>query len=99
MVRQKRSIQMLSLQRPLPSMLICMLCFVSRFSHALVGILASLVGVDYLGCAIYLVRNRVAVYEDSIRRHHEMLEMAAYKDSIAKQIRFEAKRIKEKLNE
>lgn len=29
------------------------------------------------------VRNRVAVYEDSVRRHHKMLEMAAYKDSIA----------------
>ena len=24
------------------------------------------------------VRNRVAVYEDSIRRHYEMVEMAAY---------------------
>ena len=29
------------------------------------------------------VRNRVAVYEDSVRRHHEILEVAAYKDSIA----------------
>ena len=29
------------------------------------------------------VRNRVAAYEDSIRRHHEMVEMAAYKDSVA----------------
>ena len=25
------------------------------------------------------VRNRVAAYEDSIRHHHEMVEMAAYK--------------------
>ncbi len=33
------------------------------------------------------VRNRVEVYEDSIRRHYEMVEMAAYKDSIAKQLR------------
>ena len=36
------------------------------------------------------VRNRVAVYEDSIRRHHEMVEMAAYKDSIAKKLSHEA---------
>ena len=36
------------------------------------------------------VRNRVAVYEDSIRRHHEMVEMAAYKDSLAKQLNKEA---------
>ena len=32
------------------------------------------------------VRNRVAVYEDSVRRHHEMIEMAAYKDSIANKL-------------
>ena len=36
------------------------------------------------------VRNRVAVYEDSIRRHHEMVEMAAYKDSVAKKLSHEA---------
>ena len=40
------------------------------------------------------VRNRVAVYEDSINRHHEMLEMAAYKDSIANKLREESKGIK-----
>ena len=43
------------------------------------------------------VRNRVAVYEDSIRRHHEMVEMAAYKDSLAKQLNKEANDIKERL--
>ena len=32
------------------------------------------------------VRNRVAAYEDSIRHHHEMVEMAAYKDSIANKL-------------
>ena len=40
------------------------------------------------------VRNRVTVYEDSIRRHHEMLEMAAYKDSMANKLREESKGIK-----
>ena len=40
------------------------------------------------------VRNRVAVYEDSIRRHHEMVEMAAYKDSIAKKLSHEADEIR-----
>ena len=40
------------------------------------------------------VRNRVTVYEDSIRRHHEMLEMAAYKDSIANKLWEESKGIK-----
>ena len=43
------------------------------------------------------VRNRVAVYEDSIRRHHEMLEMAAYKDSIANKFRKESEIIKKML--
>lgn len=43
------------------------------------------------------VRNRVAVYEDSIRRHYEMIEMAAYKDSLAKQLNKEANDIKERL--
>ena len=41
------------------------------------------------------VRNRVAVYEDSVRRHYEMIEMAAYKDSLAKQLNKEANDIKE----
>ena len=40
------------------------------------------------------VRNRVAVYEDSIRRHHEMVEMAAYKDSVATKLLEESKDIK-----
>ena len=41
------------------------------------------------------VRNCVAVYEDSVRRHYEMIEMAAYKDSLAKQLNKEANDIKE----
>ena len=41
------------------------------------------------------VRNRVAVYEDSVRRHYEMIEMAAYKDCLAKQLNKEANDIKE----
>ena len=40
------------------------------------------------------VRNRVTVYEDSIRRHHEILEMAAYKDSMANKLWEESKGIK-----
>lgn len=40
------------------------------------------------------VRNRVAVYEDSVRRHHEILEVAAYKDSIANTLWKESKQIK-----
>ena len=40
------------------------------------------------------VRNRVAVYEDSIRRHHEMVVMADYKDSIAKKLSHEADEIR-----
>ena len=40
------------------------------------------------------VRNRVAIYEDSIRRHHEMVEMAAYKDSVATKLLEESKDIK-----
>ena len=43
------------------------------------------------------VRNRVAVYEDSIRRHHEMVEMAAYKDSVAKKLSHEADEIRKLL--
>ena len=44
--------------------------------------------------AINNVRNRVAVYEDSVRRHHEMLEMAAYKDNMANKLWEESKGIK-----
>ena len=40
------------------------------------------------------VRNRVAVYEDSIRRHYEMVVMADYKDSIAKELSHEADEIR-----
>ena len=40
------------------------------------------------------VRNRVAVYEDSIRRHHEMVVMADYKDSIANELSHEADEIR-----
>ena len=40
------------------------------------------------------VRNRVAAYEDSIRHHHEMVEMAAYKDSIANKLLQKSHRIK-----
>ena len=40
------------------------------------------------------VKNRVAAYEDSIRHHHEMVEMAAYKDSIANELLQESNRIK-----
>ena len=39
------------------------------------------------------VRNRVAAYEDSIRHHHEMVEMATYKDSIANKLLQESNRI------
>ena len=40
------------------------------------------------------VRICVAAYEDSIRHHHEMVEMAAYKDSIANKLLQESNRIK-----
>ena len=43
------------------------------------------------------LKNRVAVYEDSVRQHYEMIEMAAYKDSLAKQLSKEANDIKERL--
>ncbi len=43
------------------------------------------------------VRNRVTVYEDSLRRHYEMVEMAAYKDSVAKKLFHEANVIKQTL--
>ena len=44
------------------------------------------------------VRNRVAAYEDSIRHHHEMVEIASYKDSIARQLIDESNRIKMQVN-
>ena len=40
------------------------------------------------------VRNRVATYEDSIRHHHEMVEMAAYQNRIANKLLQESNRIK-----
>ena len=40
------------------------------------------------------VRNRVAVYEDSVCRHHEMVELSAYKDSVASVLKKEVKEIK-----
>ena len=43
------------------------------------------------------VRYRVVAYEDSIRNHYEMIEMAAYKDSVARQLFDESNRIKTQL--
>ena len=40
------------------------------------------------------VRNRVTAYEDSVRHHYEMIEMAAYKDSLANRLLRESKEIK-----
>ena len=44
------------------------------------------------------VRNRVNIYEDSIRYHIEMIQMAAIKDSIANSLFKEANEIKKKIN-
>ena len=43
------------------------------------------------------LRNRVAIYEDSVRRHDEMIEIAAYKDSLAKKFQQEANVIKRRI--
>ena len=40
------------------------------------------------------VRNRVTAYEDSVHHHYEMIEIAAYKDSIANRLLRESKEIK-----
>ena len=40
------------------------------------------------------VKNRVAVYEDSILQHYKMVEIAAYKDSVANRLWEESKMIK-----
>ena len=40
------------------------------------------------------VRSRVAVYEDSIFRYHKMVEIAAYKDSLARELTHESNEIK-----
>ena len=45
------------------------------------------------------VRNRVTAYEDSVRHHYEMIEIAAYKDSIANSLFKEANEIKKKINQ
>ncbi len=42
------------------------------------------------------LRNRVAVYEDSVRRHYEMFEMVVYKDSLANRLLQEPEEIKSK---
>ena len=42
------------------------------------------------------LRNRVAVYKDSVRRHYEMFEMAVYKDSLANRLLQESEEIKSK---
>ena len=44
------------------------------------------------------VRTRVNIYEDSIRYHNEMIQMAAIKDSIANSLFKEANEIKQKIN-
>ena len=44
------------------------------------------------------VRNRVAAYEDSVYQHHKMVEIASYKDSIARQLIDESNRIKMQIN-
>ena len=43
------------------------------------------------------VKNRVATYEDSVRLHYEMVEMVAYKDSIACKLLKESQKIKNNL--
>ena len=44
------------------------------------------------------VRTHVNTYEDSIRYHNEMIQMAAIKDSIANSLFKEANEIKKKIN-
>ena len=44
------------------------------------------------------VRTRVNIYEDSIRYHNEMIQMAAIKDSIANSLFKEANEIKQEIN-
>ena len=45
------------------------------------------------------VRNRVTAYEDSVRHHYEMIEIAAIKDSIANSLFKEVIEIKKKINQ
>ena len=44
------------------------------------------------------LRTRVDVYEDSVYQHHKMVEIASYKDSIARQLIDESNRIKMQIN-
>ena len=45
------------------------------------------------------VRTHVNTYEDSIRYHNEMIQMAAIKDSIANSLFKEVNEIKKKINQ
>ena len=47
---------------------------------------------------IYKLRTRVDVYEDSVYQHHKMVEVASYKDSVARQLINESNRIKMQVN-
>ena len=40
------------------------------------------------------VKNRVVAYEDSVLKYNEMVRMAAYKDSVANELRRESNSIK-----
>ena len=44
------------------------------------------------------LRTRVDVYEDSVYQHHKMVEIAFYKDSVARQLINESNRIKMQIN-
>lgn len=43
------------------------------------------------------LRTKVDVFEDSVYRHHKMVEIATYKDSVARQLFDESNRIKTQL--
>ena len=45
------------------------------------------------------VRTHVNIYEDSIRYHNEMIQMAAIKDSMANSLFKEVNEIKKKINQ
>ena len=45
------------------------------------------------------VKNRVAAYEDSVLKYNEMVRMAAYKDSVANELRRESNSIKRTINQ
>ena len=44
------------------------------------------------------LRTQVDVYEDSVYHYHKMVEIASYKDSIARQLIDESNRIKMQVN-